>query len=67
MGVAYGYKGDNDKANACYQKAIEIKPDYAAAWYNMGVAYGYKGDNDKANACYQKAIEINAKVGKPRS
>ncbi len=51
-------EGHNDKAIECYQKAIELKPDYATAFSNMGIAFSDKGDKDKALECYQKAIEL---------
>ena len=56
----YDYFDDGlfDKAIECYQKAVEINPDYANAYYNMGIAYAYKENYDKALECCQKAIEI---------
>ncbi len=50
-----------------YEKALEIKPDYADPWFNMAVAYECRcgrryGDPDdcrKAIECYEKAVEIN--------
>ncbi|MDR1602709.1 MAG: tetratricopeptide repeat protein [Tannerella sp.] len=43
-GYAYYYKGDYDKAIESYHKAIELKPDYAEAYYNQGNAYKNKGE-----------------------
>jgi superkiller protein 3 len=48
-----------DKAIECYQKAVEIKKDYAKAYHNMGLAYKHKENYDKAIECYQKAVEID--------
>ncbi len=48
-----------DKAIECFQKAIEIHPDFAEAYYNMGTVYHYKGNYDRAIECYHKALEIN--------
>src|SRR5262245_43440118 len=60
-GIAYGAKGDNDRAIADLSKAIEINPKYAAAYYNRGAAYRAKGDNDRAIADYSSAERRDAK------
>jgi tetratricopeptide (TPR) repeat protein len=41
-----------------YKKAIELKPDYAEAYYNLGTAYGETGLYDEAIVSLRKAIEI---------
>jgi len=47
-----------DKAIEYYQKAIELKHDYAAAYCNMGNVYAIgKKDYDKANECCKKTIK----------
>jgi predicted O-linked N-acetylglucosamine transferase (SPINDLY family) len=52
-------QGKLSEAIACYQAAIQQKPDYAEVFNNMGMAF--KGQNrlDEALVCYQKALEIN--------
>ena len=42
-----------------YDKAIELKPDYAQAYGVRGIAYSEKGDLDAAIKDYRKAIEMN--------
>jgi tetratricopeptide (TPR) repeat protein len=42
-------------------KAIEINPKYAMAYYNRGIPHSNKGQYDKAIADYTKAIELNPK------
>ncbi|MCL2385650.1 MAG: tetratricopeptide repeat protein, partial [Alphaproteobacteria bacterium] len=42
-GNAYRNKGDIDHALADYDKAIELDPKYAAAYYNRGFADVKKG------------------------
>ena len=41
-----------------YSAAIELKPDYAAAYNNRGFAYYLKGDAERAIADYTRAIEL---------
>ena len=47
-----------DAAIKYYKKALEIKPDYAEAYYNMGIALKDNGDLDAAIDSYKKALEI---------
>ena len=47
-----------DAAIKYYKKALEIKPDYAEAYYNMGIALKDNGDLDAAINSYKKALEI---------
>jgi len=54
-----GDKKEYDKAIECYQKAIEIDPDYGGAYKGMGTAYFYKENYEKAIECYQKAVDID--------
>ena len=60
----YNQGVSNEKAGALadaltnYTKAIELKPDYAAAYYNRGVAKHHKGDSNGAMADYNKAISL---------
>lgn len=39
------------------QKALELKPNYPEALYNLGLAYNALGDKEAAIASYQQAIE----------
>ena len=47
-----------DEAIAHFQKALQIKPDYAGACYNLGNALLQKGKVDEAIIQYQKALQI---------
>ncbi|MGB7338491.1 MAG: tetratricopeptide repeat protein [Phototrophicaceae bacterium] len=49
--------GSQEKID-CYTKAIELKPDYADAYYNRGNSLQTNGDLTGAIQDYNKAIEI---------
>jgi tetratricopeptide (TPR) repeat protein len=57
-GNNFYYKGNFEFALKAYDKAIELKPDYALAWSNKGVALGNLGRYDEALKAYDKAIEL---------
>jgi tetratricopeptide (TPR) repeat protein len=68
-GIAYQNKGDQSRGLADINKAIELNPDYAPAYFIRGVAYevagDFGGDGDPAQnyprafADYAKAIEYD--------
>jgi tetratricopeptide (TPR) repeat protein len=47
-----------DEAITHFQEALQIKPDYAQAWYNLGNALLQKGQVDEAITHFQKALQI---------
>ena len=59
QGVALGDLGKHDEALKSYERAIEINPNDAEAWYNKGAVLGNLGKHDEALKCFDKAIEIN--------
>ena len=46
------------EAIKCFEKAIELKPDYAEAYSNMGASLGILRHLDEAIKCFEKAIEL---------
>jgi len=48
------------KAISCFQKAIQIQPNYADAHYNLGVVLQELGEHQKAISSYEKAIQIQS-------
>lgn len=65
---AYYYRGCTKvnakkykEAVADFEKAVELKPDYADAYFSMGRAYFLLNEEDKACECYKLA----AKYGRP--
>ncbi len=50
--------GKLDEAIACHRRALELKPDYAAAQNNLGTALSDLGNLEEAIACYCRALEL---------
>jgi tetratricopeptide (TPR) repeat protein len=63
-GNAYLTKRDYDHAITDYDKAIQLKPDYADIYNNRGVSYYLKSDYDRAMADYDQAIQLNPDYAK---
>ena len=57
-GVTAGQQGQYSNAIADFTKAIELKPDYAEAFYFRGSNYYSKSEYDHAIADFTKAIEL---------
>lgn len=58
-GVALSRMGLNGKAIWHYQKAVDIRPDFAVAWFNMGKAHYRMGQARKALKAFEKAVRYN--------
>lgn len=58
MGMSYTYLGDNQRALECFDRAIEIQPDYRG-YYNKGVTLGGLGRYDEATNNYKMALAKN--------
>ncbi|MFP6734318.1 MAG: tetratricopeptide repeat protein [Rhodospirillales bacterium] len=57
-GIAYGRKGDLDRAIADYGEAIRLNPDYVSAYYNRGIRYRILREYDRAIADYNAVIRL---------
>ena len=51
-------RGRVDEAIAHYREALELKPDYGLAHYNLGIAIASRGRVDEAVAHYEEALKI---------
>ena len=60
-GIAYGAKGDYDRAIADFNEAIRLDPKSARAYGNRGNDYLAKGDYDHAIADYNEVIRLDPK------
>ena len=65
LGLAWGKKGEYDKAIAYFEKVLqtdlkdfgEKHPNVATSWNNLGAAWKLKGKYDKAIAYFEKALK----------
>ncbi|MAE20030.1 hypothetical protein CMK12_14070 [Candidatus Poribacteria bacterium] len=63
-GLTYYNRGQLEQSIAEYQKAIQIKPDFAQAHNNLGNVYYNQGKLEEAVVEYQGAIAINPNYAK---
>lgn len=59
IGNAFKAKRNLEQALTSYQKALEIKPDFAAALVSMGSIYKELARFEEAISCFKKALEVN--------
>lgn len=60
-GEAYSRKGEYDRAILDCSRAIELNPNFAAAYYDRGLAYKNKGETSRATDDLNRAKELKAK------
>ncbi len=63
-GIAYGNRGEHDKALSDFNSALRISPNYADAYNSRGVAYARTGKHDKAISDFDHALRSNPKYAK---
>ena len=63
-GVVYDELGDQRQAISDYDRAIEINPDYAKAYFNRGIAYGKLGYDSKAIEDLKTAAKFDSEEAK---
>jgi protein O-GlcNAc transferase len=61
LGNAYVFRGSSffDEAGGCYQKCLQIDPNYRASYNNLGNIFQEKGKIDEAIDCFQKALQLD--------
>lgn len=57
-GLALMAKNDMTGAIACYEKALQLYPNYSYAHINMGIALNKTGKKKEAEANFRKAVEV---------
>lgn len=61
FGIQVAEKGLWREALYRWEKAVELDPQYAAAYNNLAVAYEHEGMFDKARQAYEKAAQLDPK------
>jgi protein O-GlcNAc transferase len=59
QGDAHVRKGNLEKAEACYQHAIELDPNYAEAYSNLATTHLKFGRLAEAEASYRRLLQID--------
>lgn len=57
-GVSRYHNEIYDEALRDFNRATELDPSFARAWYNKGVTLDKLGRHDEAQVCYDKAKEL---------
>jgi len=58
IGNCHDYLDQPDKAILYYEKAIQIDPCHAEAWFNKGTSMKKTGQEREATSCIERAIEL---------
>jgi Tfp pilus assembly protein PilF len=61
FGIKVAQNGLWNEALYRWQKAVQIDPEYAAAWNNLAIAYEHEGRFEEAKQAYQKALQLEPK------
>ena len=61
MGLALQAQGNLEAAVACYRRAIELRPGFAGAHYNLGVALEESGDLQVQRTSLRAALERDSR------
>jgi tetratricopeptide (TPR) repeat protein len=64
-GRELGKKGKWDEAQKWLQKAVEIYPKYAVAWFELGRVLGQKNDLEGSRHSFGQALEADPKYVSP--
>ena len=59
-GVCYKSTGQLEMAVKCFERAVEIKPDYADAHFNLGLTLQELNQLDAAVKCYQVTLALES-------
>jgi lipoprotein NlpI len=51
--------GDAATAEACFNEAIQISPDFAEAYSNLALLLEKRGATDEAEVCYRRSLALN--------
>jgi tetratricopeptide (TPR) repeat protein len=58
LGTCQGCLDNDDDALASYNKAIQLDPGHADAWFNKGMILKQKGRNTEATRCIEMSMDL---------
>jgi Flp pilus assembly protein TadD len=64
ISVTYLNAGDHDKALAHFRRALELRPGYADAQFNLGLCAFKAGDRQGAGRYFQAALQEDSRAEK---
>ncbi len=67
LGNIFEKQGKLDAAVEHYQKTLQLKPDYAEAYYNLGNVFQRQGKLEAAVESYQQALKIKPEIAQAHS
>ncbi len=59
QGTIFGSRGSFEEAMECFNRAIEIDPNLADAWYNKGIVLINQQNLTGALECMQKTVDLD--------
>lgn len=59
-GIEFGERGDYEDAIECYEKALNVNPNFSEVWNNKGIALGQLGRHEEAIKCFDKALQLDS-------
>jgi tetratricopeptide (TPR) repeat protein len=58
VGLAWRYKGGNQRARGKFESAIALDPNYTAPWSDLGELYILSGDFSRADAAFAQVTRL---------
>ena len=58
-GLKFLDSGKNEKAMECFDKAIELEPEFVDAWLNKGYTLHHLGKREESIVCIRKVLELD--------
>lgn len=58
QGLAHRYAGEESRARKAWTRALELEPDYRAAWYDLGELHLVAGRFDEAKTAFGKVADL---------
>jgi tetratricopeptide (TPR) repeat protein len=59
FGAAFANSNKCEEALVMYTRALQIKPKYARAWFNMAISYSNLNQYDEAARCCLQTLSLN--------